>query len=95
MDYGLSRIILIDSYLPGRSYIIDLNGHTNVMGENGMGKTTLIKLAGSSMASPQRNLASSAMKRSVMMGLLSIISHGQAVTSFSNTYLLASRECWY
>ena len=45
MDYGLSRIILIDSYLPGRSYIIDLNGHTNVMGENGMGKTTLIKLA--------------------------------------------------
>lgn len=45
MEYGLSRIILIDSYLPGRLYIIDLNGHTNVMGENDMGKTTLIKLA--------------------------------------------------
>jgi hypothetical protein len=45
MQYGLSRIILIDSYLPGRLYEIDINGHTNIMGENDMGKTTLIKLA--------------------------------------------------
>jgi hypothetical protein len=34
MQYGLSRIILIDSYLPGRLYEIDINGHTNIMGEN-------------------------------------------------------------
>lgn len=45
MEFGLSKIILIDSYLPGRLYKIDTSGHTNIMGENDMGKTTLIKLA--------------------------------------------------
>lgn len=45
MKYGLSRILLIDSYLPGQLYQIDVSGHTNVMGENNMGKTSLIKMA--------------------------------------------------
>ena len=45
MEYGLSRIILIDSYLPGRIYEVDLAGHTNILGENNVGKTSLIKLA--------------------------------------------------
>ncbi|MBE0362097.1 hypothetical protein PULV_a3892 [Pseudoalteromonas ulvae UL12] len=45
MEYGLSRIILIDSYLPGRIYEVDVAGHTNILGENNVGKTSLIKLA--------------------------------------------------
>ena len=45
MEYGLKRIILIDSYLPNRSYEVDMDGHTNITGENDIGKTSLIKLA--------------------------------------------------
>lgn len=45
MDYGLTRLILIDSYLPGRIYEIKLDGHTNILGGNAAGKTSLIKLA--------------------------------------------------
>lgn len=44
INYGLTRIILIDSYLPGKRYIIDLHGQTNITGDNGLGKTSLIKL---------------------------------------------------
>jgi len=44
MKYGLTRLVLIDSYLPGRVYEVDLNGHTNILGGNAAGKTSLIKL---------------------------------------------------
>jgi hypothetical protein len=44
MKYGLTRLVLIDSYLPGRVYEICLNGHTNILGNNASGKTSLIKL---------------------------------------------------
>jgi outer membrane murein-binding lipoprotein Lpp len=44
MEYGLTKLILIDSYLPGRVYEIELNGHTNILGGNAAGKTSLIKL---------------------------------------------------
>ncbi|MBL1319701.1 MAG: ATP-binding protein [Methylophaga sp.] len=44
INSGLTRIILIDSYLPGKRYIIDLHGQTNITGDNGLGKTSLIKL---------------------------------------------------
>ncbi len=43
-QYGLKRIILIDSFLPGRRYIVDVAGNTGITGDNGMGKTSLIRL---------------------------------------------------
>ncbi|GHE80162.1 ATP-binding protein [Thalassotalea profundi] len=42
--YGLIRIMLIDSFLPKRTYEINLAGNTNITGDNGLGKTSLIKL---------------------------------------------------
>ncbi|TNC80863.1 MAG: hypothetical protein C9356_12115 [Oleiphilus sp.] len=43
-NYGLQRIILIDSFLPGRRYFINLDGNIGITGENGAGKTSAIKL---------------------------------------------------
>jgi DNA repair exonuclease SbcCD ATPase subunit len=43
-SYGLLRIILIDSFLPKRKYEVDISGNTNITGDNGLGKTSLIKL---------------------------------------------------
>ena len=43
-SYGLLRIMLIDSFLPKRTYEVNLTGNTNITGDNGLGKTSLIKL---------------------------------------------------
>ena len=43
-SYGLKRIILIDSFLPSRTYEVDLSGNAVITGTNGLGKTSLIKL---------------------------------------------------
>ncbi|MGZ5526482.1 MAG: ATP-binding protein [Methylomonas sp.] len=42
--FGLTRLILIDSYKPGTLQEIRLDGHTNLNGVNGAGKTTLLRL---------------------------------------------------
>lgn len=44
MQYGLKRIVLVDSYLEGRVAELDVSGHTNISGENGKGKTSFLKL---------------------------------------------------
>lgn len=43
-DYRLRRMILIDSYATGGEVIVDLEGGAIVTGENGVGKTSLIRL---------------------------------------------------
>lgn len=43
-DYRLLRLITIDSYSPGGETIIDLSGGTLVLGDNGGGKTSLLRL---------------------------------------------------
>ena len=42
--FGLTRLILIDSYKPGTLQEVLLDGHTNLNGVNGAGKTTLLRL---------------------------------------------------
>ena len=42
--YALNRLILIDSYKPGKLIEVRLDGHTNLNGVNGAGKTTLLRL---------------------------------------------------
>jgi ABC-type molybdenum transport system ATPase subunit/photorepair protein PhrA len=42
--FGLLRIMLLDSFLPKRTYEVNLEGNTNVTGDNGLGETSLIKL---------------------------------------------------
>ena len=42
--FGLTRLILIDSYKPGTLQEVRLDGHTNLNGVNGAGKTTLLRL---------------------------------------------------
>jgi hypothetical protein len=42
--YPLNRLILIDPYKLGELVKIRLDGHTNLNGVNGVGKTTLLRL---------------------------------------------------
>lgn len=44
MDFKLLRMILIDSYAPGGEVILNLDGGVVVTGDNGAGKTSLIRL---------------------------------------------------
>jgi hypothetical protein len=44
MEFGLRRIILIDSYVEGMASEIDVSGHTNISGGNGTGKTSFLRL---------------------------------------------------
>lgn len=44
MYIGPKRIFLIDSYLSGLDYEVLIDGHTNLSGTNGAGKTSLIQL---------------------------------------------------
>jgi len=41
---GLRRVILIDSYLPGVVSEVKVDGHTNITGRNGYGKTSFLRL---------------------------------------------------
>lgn len=41
---GLKRVILIDSYMPGVVTEIKIDGHTNITGRNGFGKTSFLRL---------------------------------------------------
>ncbi len=42
--YQLKKIILIDSFWAGKTVLLDLDGHTNLSGTNGAGKTTFLRL---------------------------------------------------
>ena len=42
--FRLLRMILIDSYSNGRTVEVNLEGHLTLTGENGGGKTTLLRL---------------------------------------------------
>ncbi|MGZ5027525.1 MAG: ATP-binding protein, partial [Methylobacter sp.] len=42
--YQLKKIILIDSFWPGKTVLLKLDGHTNLSGTNGAGKTTFLRL---------------------------------------------------
>ena len=42
--FQLSKIILIDSFWPGKVVLLKLDGHTNLSGTNGAGKTTFLRL---------------------------------------------------
>ncbi|WP_031434080.1 ATP-binding protein [Methylomarinum vadi] len=42
--YQLKKIILIDSFWPGKTVLLKLDGHTNLGGTNGAGKTTFLRL---------------------------------------------------
>lgn len=42
--YQLQKIILIDSFWPGKTVLLKLDGHTNLSGTNGAGKTTFLRL---------------------------------------------------
>tara|TARA_R110001592_G_scaffold138218_3_gene356866 strand:- start:1427 stop:5116 length:3690 start_codon:yes stop_codon:yes gene_type:complete len=44
MEFGLRKIVLIDSYVEGRASELDVSGHTNISGANGIGKTSFLKL---------------------------------------------------
>ena len=44
MDFGLKRIVLIDSYVEGMASELDVTGHTNISGGNGKGKTSFLRL---------------------------------------------------
>jgi ABC-type cobalamin/Fe3+-siderophores transport system ATPase subunit len=37
--YGLKRVVLVDSYLSGVISHLKIDGHTNITGRNGYGKT--------------------------------------------------------
>lgn len=41
---GIQRIILVDSYLQGVRTEVEIDGHTGITGENGTGKTSLLRL---------------------------------------------------
>jgi len=43
-SFRLHKIILIDSFWPGKSVLLKLDGHTNLSGTNGAGKTTFLRL---------------------------------------------------
>ncbi|WP_340120953.1 ATP-binding protein [Methylobacter svalbardensis] len=42
--YQLKRIILIDSFWTGKTVLLNLDGHINLSGTNGAGKTTFLRL---------------------------------------------------
>ncbi|QPK63931.1 ATP-binding protein [Methylomonas sp. LL1] len=42
--YSLRKIILIDSFWPNKTVLLKLDGHTNLSGTNGAGKTTFLRL---------------------------------------------------
>lgn len=42
--YQLKQIILIDSFWPGKTTLLKVDGHTNLSGTNGAGKTTFLRL---------------------------------------------------
>lgn len=42
--YRLQQIILIDSFWAGKTVLLKLDGHTNLSGTNGAGKTTFLRL---------------------------------------------------
>lgn len=42
--HGLKRLLLINTHIKGRAVEIRLDGHANLSGENGAGKTSLLKL---------------------------------------------------
>jgi hypothetical protein len=42
--YQLKKIILIDSFWAGKTVLLKLDGHTNLSGTNGAGKTTFLRL---------------------------------------------------
>ncbi|MGR9046666.1 MAG: ATP-binding protein [Gammaproteobacteria bacterium] len=42
--YQLKKIILIDSFWAGKTVLLKLDGHTNLGGTNGAGKTTFLRL---------------------------------------------------
>jgi hypothetical protein len=44
MDFQLQRLILIDSFSPGRVVIFPLEGGAVLTGRNGRGKTSLLQL---------------------------------------------------
>jgi hypothetical protein len=44
MEFQLTRLILIDSYCPGKIGEIELGSHITINGTNGAGKTTLLRL---------------------------------------------------
>jgi len=44
MEFGLRKIVLIDSYVEGAAAELDVSGHTNISGGNGKGKTTFLRL---------------------------------------------------
>lgn len=43
-SFRLQKIILIDSFWPGKTVLLNLDGHTNLSGTNGAGKTTFLRL---------------------------------------------------
>jgi hypothetical protein len=43
-NYQLKKIILIDSFWAGKTVLLDLDGHINLSGTNGAGKTTFLRL---------------------------------------------------
>ena len=43
-SFRLQKIILIDSFWLGKSVLLKLDGHTNLSGTNGAGKTTFLRL---------------------------------------------------
>tara|TARA_R110001592_G_scaffold302869_1_gene574853 strand:- start:2878 stop:6555 length:3678 start_codon:yes stop_codon:yes gene_type:complete len=45
MEYGINRIILIDSFMKGTINEAKLNGHTSISGRNGAGKTSILQLS--------------------------------------------------
>jgi len=42
--FQLKKIILIDSFWAGKTVLLNLDGHTNLSGTNGAGKTTFLRL---------------------------------------------------
>ena len=44
IDFQLLRMIIIDSYCPGKKVEMRLDGHVSINGSNGAGKTTLLRL---------------------------------------------------
>ena len=48
--YQLKKIILIDSFWAGKTVLLNLDGHINLSGTNGAGKTTFLRLSSCSGA---------------------------------------------
>lgn len=56
MEFGLRKIVLIDSYVEGMASELDVSGHTNISGGNGKGKTTFLRLIPIFYGEAPRNL---------------------------------------